>query len=76
MSSLSWDNTENTWDNTWEHQYLAKPKTIAGGGLGGSANHPGGSGQCLGSKGVGVKPPNNFVCVKHAKTGVVRVNIG
>ena len=55
------------------HRYLAKPKIIATGGVGG----PGGPGQCFG-EGMGAKRPNNFVLffhIKHAKTVVTWVNI-
>ena len=44
---------ENT-EKIWAHRFLAKPKAIAAGGLGG------GPGRYLG-EGVGVKPLNNFV---------------
>ena len=61
----------------WAHRFLAKPKTIAGGGLEGAVSPPGGSGRCLG-EGVGVELPNNFVFfrIQYAKTVIVRVNIG
>ena len=62
---------ENT-EKIWAHRFLAKPKAIAAGGLGG------GPGRYLG-EGVGVKPLNNFVfffCMKHAKAVIVRVIIG
>ena len=70
----------NTGDNTekiWVHQFLAKPKMIAGGGLGGAVIPPGGPWQCLG-EGVHVKAPNSFVFfhIKHIKIVAVRVNIG
>ena len=71
----------NTGDNTEKecvHQFLAKPKMIASGGLRGAVSLPGGPGQCLG-EGMHVKPPNNFVFFhikKHIKTVNVRMNIG
>ena len=49
------DNTEKI----WAHRFLAKPKTIAAGGLGGAVSPPGDPGQCLG-EGMGVKPLNIF----------------
>ena len=57
---------------------MAKPKTIATGDLGGAVRSPGDPAQCLG-EGMGVKLLNNFVFffhIKHAKTVIVRVNIG
>ena len=68
------DNTEKI----WAHRFLAKPNTIAAGGLGGAVRPPGDPGRCLG-EGVSVKPLNNFVFffrIKHAKTVIVSVNIG
>ena len=41
---VRWDSTEKI----WAHQFLAKPKTIEAGGLGGALSPPGGPGQCLG----------------------------
>ena len=38
--SLTGDNTEKI----WVHRFLAKPKTIAIGGLAGAVSHPGGPG--------------------------------
>ena len=49
-------------DNTgkvWAHWFLAKPKTIAAGGLRGTVSPLGGLEGCLG-EGVGAKPSNNF----------------
>ena len=54
--NLTGDNTEKI----WVHQFLAKPKTIATGDLGGAVRSPGDPAQCLG-EGVGVKLLNNFV---------------
>ena len=68
MIWLTGDNTEKM----WVHQFLAKPKMIAAGGLGGGGWRPR---QCLG-EGVGAKPQNNSFCIKHTKTLIVRVNIG
>ena len=45
-------------------------------GSGGAVSSPDGPGRCFGEV-VGVKPPSNFVFgVIHAKTVIVRVNIG
>ena len=56
---------------------MAKPKAIKAGGLGGAVSPSGGLGQCLGER-VGENPLNSFsfFLVKHAKMGIVRVNIG
>ena len=56
LTHLPEDNTEKI----WAHRFLAKPKMIAGGGLGGAVSPPRGPGRCLG-EGVGVKPPHSFV---------------
>ena len=49
----SGDNAEKT----WTHRFLAKPKTIATGGLGVAESPPG---RCLGED-VGAKPQNIFL---------------
>ena len=69
-TTVSGDNTEKI----WAHRFSAKPKTVTVGSLGGA----GGPGRCL-REGAGVKPLNNFVLfshIKHAKTVIVKVNIG
>ena len=73
IAEISRDNTEKI----WAHRFLAKPKTIKAGGLGGAVSPPEGLGQCLG-EGVGENPLNSFsfFLVKHAKVVIVRVNIG
>ena len=57
--------------------FWQSPKRLQLGGLGGAVSPPGDSGRCLG-EGMGVKPLNIFFffCIKHAKTVIVRVNIG
>ena len=63
---------EGNTEKMWIHRFLAKPKTIAAGGLGGAVSTPEGPRQCL----VGAKLPNNFFRIKHAKTVIVSMNIG
>ena len=63
----------DTTEKIWVHRFLAKPKTIAAGGLGGAVT-PGPERQLV--EGVGVKPPNNFFCIKHDKTVIARMNVG
>ena len=41
------------------HRFLAKPKMIVAGGLGGGVSHPGGPRQCLGESAC-VKPPEKI----------------
>ena len=52
------------------HRFLANPKTIAAGGLGGAVRPPGDPRRCLG-EGMGVKPLNNvfFSSVKWINLG-------
>ena len=70
----------NAGDNAekiWVHRFLAKPKPIEAGALGGSCMPPGGLGRCLGER-MGENPLNSFTffLVKHAKMVIVRVIIG
>ena len=46
----------NNTEKIWTHRFLAKPKTIETGGLGGAVWGPG---QCLGER-VGPNPLDNF----------------
>ena len=49
----------DTTKKIWAHRFLAKPKAIAVGALGGSCNRCQGPGQQL-VEGLGAKLPNNF----------------
>ena len=69
FNNLPGDNTENI----WAYRFLAKPKTIEAGGLGGAVSPPWGPGPCFGEH---VVSNLFFFLVQHDKMVIVMVNIG
>ena len=71
--SYSGDNTKKI----WTHRFLAKPKRIAAGDLEGTVRPHGVQGDALLKEWVGTPLTILFfVPIKHAKTVIIRVNIG
>ena len=71
--TLPRDNTEKV----WAHRFLAKPKTIEAGGLGGALSPQGAQGNALVNACMQI--PEQlcfFFLIQHAKMVIVRVNIG